>query len=451
MTAPARVAAYRALSAIEDRALDLPSALAESRRRVSDPRDKALAAEIVQGTLRWQRALDAVIALTTTTGRVPTDQRVLTILRLSVYQILHLDRVPASAVVDDAVDLARLAQRAPAAGFVNALLRTLLRQRQRLALPARPQHPGDTAGALAYLGITHSHPDWLVSRWLDRLGLETAEAWVRFNNSTPAVTLRVNPLRGTRPDLQAWLRERGVVATPTRFAPLGLVIDEAEHPGLLHEPTDRFAVQDEASQLVSLVVGARPRQRVLDLCAAPGGKTTAMAADMNDAGVLVACDVRPRRVRLLRDALTSFGSTAARVVQVGREGPLPFEPAFDHVLVDAPCSGLGTVRRDPDLKWRRNEVDLPALAAAQLALLDRAAACVKPGGRLVYATCSSEPEENDEVVHAFLASHPSFSPAPAPALPPPVAGLIDERGVLRTLPHRDQLEAFFAAGFVRGA
>ena len=207
----------------------------------------------------------------------------------------------------------------------------------------------------------------------------------------------------------------------------------------------------EASQLVSLVVGARPRQRVLDLCAAPGGKTTAMAADMDDAGVLVACDVRPRRVRLLRDALTSFGSNAARVVQVGREGPLPFEPGFDHVLVDAPCSGLGTVRRDPDLKWRRNEADLPALAAAQLALLDRAAACVKPGGRLVYATCSSEPEENDDVVHAFLASHPSFSPSPAPALPPSVAGLIDEHGVLRTLPHRDQLEAFFAAGFVRGA
>ncbi len=238
MTAPARVAAYRALSAIEDRALDLPTALAEGRGRLHDPRDKALAAEIVQGTLRWQRALDAVVASAATTGRVPTDPRILTILRLSLYQILHLDRVPASAVVDDAVDLTRLAQRAPAAGFVNALLRTLLRQRPRLALPARPQHAGDRAAALAFLGITHSHPDWLVSRWLDRFGLDAAEAWVRFNNTTPAVTLRVNPMRGTPAEAQAWLREQGVVAAPTRYAPLGLVIEEAEQPGVLHEHTD---------------------------------------------------------------------------------------------------------------------------------------------------------------------------------------------------------------------
>lgn len=449
MTAPARVAAYRALSAIDDHALDLPSALAEGRRRLADPRDRALAAEIVQGTQRWMRALDALIAAAATSGRVPTDNRVLTILRLSLYQILHLDRVPVSAIVDDAVDLARLAQRAQAAGFVNALLRSLLRQRNRLALPPRPRDLADRRGALAYLGITHSHPDWLAARWLERYGLEAAEAWVRFNNTTPAITLRVNPLRGSREELQAWLGQRGVRSTATRFAPLGLVIDDAEDPSILMQPTDRFALQDEASQLIPLMVGARPDEHVLDLCAAPGGKTTAMGVDMRDTGLLVACDVRPRRIRLLGETVSAFGLAATRIVQVERDGPLPFDQVFDRVLVDAPCSGVGTVRRDPDLKWRREEEDLPRLAEAQRRLLDRAAATVAPGGRLVYATCSSEPEENEAVVAAFLDTHSGFRAAPPPALPAAVETLIDASGMLRTLPHRDSLEAFFAAALIR--
>ena len=449
MTAPARVAAYQALLAIDDHGLDLPAALSEIRRRLTDPRDKALAAEIVHGTLRWRRALDALIAAAATTGKVPTDGRVLTILRLSLYQILHLDRVPASAIVDDAVDLTRLAQRAQTAGFVNALLRSLLRQRHRLALPSRPPPGGDRQSTLAYLGITHSHPEWLVGRWLDRYGLDAAEAWVRFNNATPAMTLRVNPLCATPADTQAWLHEHGVSTTPARYAPLGLVVEDAENPGVLHDATDRWVIQDEASQLVSLMVGARPGDRVLDLCAAPGGKATAMAADMHDAGMLVACDVRPRRIRLLRDTLAAFGAHTSRVVHVARDSPLPFAPAFDRVLVDAPCSGLGTVRRDPDLKWRRREADLPGLAAAQEQLLERAAVTVVPGGRLVYATCSSEPDENDEVVERFLRAHPEFTLAAPPDLPPAAAVLVDEHGALRTLPHRDGLEAFFAAGFVR--
>ena len=449
MTAPARVAAYNALLAVDDRGLELPAALAESRRRLSDPRDKALAAEIVHGTLRWRRTLDALIATCATTGRLPTDARVLTILRLSLYQILHLDRVPASAVVDDAVDLTRMAQRATAAGFVNALLRSLLRQRHRLALPPRPPPGSDRESAVAYLGITHSHPEWLVSRWLERYGLESAEAWVQFNNATPPMTLRVNTLRATRTETQGWLAEHGVRARAARLAPLGLVVEEAEDPSVLIEATDRWVIQDEASQLISLMVGARPEDRVLDLCAAPGGKTTAMAVDMHDTGLLVACDVRSRRIRLLRDTLATFGAEVCRVVHVAREDSLPFSPVFDRVLVDAPCSGLGTVRRDPDLKWRRLEADLATLATAQETLLDRAAAIVAPGGRLVYATCSSEPDENDDVAERFLRAHPEFTPAPAPELPPSVSALVDERGMLHTLPHRDGLEAFFAAGFLR--
>lgn len=450
MTAPARVAAYHALTAVGEGRLDLPAALTASRDHLTDPRDKALAADIVQGTLRWQRALDAVVELVARKGRVPTDHRVLTVLRLSLYQILHLDRVPASAVVDDAVDLARLAGRGQSAGFVNACLRSVLRQRPRLALPARPADVSSGDAALAYLGITHSHPNWLVARWLDRHGFEAAEAWVTFNNQPPPLTLRANALCTDREALQTWLAERGVVTHPTRYAPLGLIVDTVEDLRVLHDATDRFALQDEASQSVALLVGAQPGDRVLDLCAAPGGKTTAMAGDMQDRGVLVACDVRERRVRLLRSAVAASGAHAVRVLQVDRDGPLPFGPIFERVLVDAPCSGLGTLRRDPDIKWRRTESDLARFAAAQRQLLQRAADVVAPGGRLVYATCSSEPEENEAVVESFLAQHDEFRLDPSlEALPAQTAALVDARGFLQTLPHRHGLEAFFGAALVR--
>lgn len=450
MTAPARVAAYHALMAVGEGRLDLPAALASSRDRLADARDKALAADIVQGTLRWQRALDAVIESVARTGRVPADRRVLTVLRLSLYQILHLDRVPASAVVDDAVDLTRLAGRGQSAGFVNASLRSALRQLRRLTLPRRPPDARSRDAALAYLGITHSHPNWLVARWLERYGFEAAEAWVTFNNQTPPVTLRANALRTDREALRAWLAERGVVAHPTRFTPLGLVVESWADSRVLHEPSDQFVLQDEASQAVSLLLGAQPGDRVLDLCAAPGGKTTAIAGDMQDRGILVACDVRARRVRILRSTVAAAGARAGRVLQVEREGPLPFGPSFDRVLVDAPCSGLGTVRRDPDIKWRRTEHDLAGFAAAQRALLHRAAGVVAPGGRLVYATCSSEPEENEAVAEWFLAEHAGFRLDPRrEILPVPAAPLVDDRGFLQTLPHLHGLEAFFAAAFVR--
>jgi 16S rRNA (cytosine967-C5)-methyltransferase len=450
MSAPARVAAFHALRAVETGRLDLPAALAASRTHLADPRDRALAADIVQGTLRWQRTLDALVAATTRTGRAPADADVLCVLRLSVYQLLHLDRVPASAVVDDAVDLTRHARRGQSTGFVNACLRSLLRRRHRPDLPSRPLATHSREAAVAYLGITHSHPDWLVERWLDRYGFDAAETWVQFNNRTPAPTLRTNSGRYSRAEVQAWLAARGVVTRDTRVAPHGLVVESSDDSRVLHEPSDRFVVQDEASQLVAMLVGASPGDRVLDLCAAPGGKTTAMAAEMDERGLIVACDVRARRVRLLQASLNAAATRTARAVHVERAGPLPFGVAFDRVLVDAPCSGLGTLRRDPDVKWRRTEAALADFALVQRDILERAAPCVRPGGRLVYATCSSEPEENDAVVRGFLAAHPEFQlDRRRDQCPPAVTPLLDDDGILRTLPHRDELDAFYAAPLVR--
>ena len=450
MTAPARTAALHALRAIDGGHADLPSALAQSRQRTSDERDRALAAEIVLGTLRWQRSLDHLIQhfARRPVGQLDADVR--TILRLSLYQLLHLDRVPAAAVVDDGVSLTKMARKSSAAGFVNAVLRAMLRQRHRLPLPARPDDGRDREAAIAYLGITHSHPDWLVARWHDRHGFDAAERWVRFDNATPPLTLRANRLRIDRDQLRRDLGRDDIECEPTRYAPDGLTVTSGNP---LREPAaGRFVVQDEGSQLVPLLVEARAGERVLDVCASPGNKTTQLAVDMEDEGRLVACDVRPRRVRLLRDTIAQSGATHAYPVLIDRAGALPFTMLFDRVLVDAPCSGLGTIRRDPDIRWRRRDDELAGLARSQVALLERAAAAVKPGGRLVYATCSSEPEENEQVVDTFLAAHPEFELLDlrrdgAAAL----QRVLDDRGMLRTLPFEHGLEAFFGAALRRKA
>jgi 16S rRNA (cytosine967-C5)-methyltransferase len=238
------------------------------------------------------------------------------------------------------------------------------------------------------------------------------------------------------------------VVHPTRYAPDGLIVDEG-HP-LRGSGQDQglFVVQDEASQLVTRLAGDRPLSRVLDTCASPGGKTTAIAALMEGGGILVACDVRDRRIDLLRRTVAASGAANVRIVQADLLRPLPFGAIFDGVLVDAPCSGLGTLRRDPDIRWRRREDDLARLAAAELTMLQHAAGAVAPGGRLIYATCSSEPEENEGIVAAFLATTRGFTPLHAGEAARLDPALIDHRGHLRTQPDLHGLEAFFGAVFI---
>jgi len=442
MIAPARVAAFRVLQAVGHGDAQPATLLAREHQKQADPRDRALATEIVIGTLRWQRALDAAIAVAVTRSVESLDRDVVIILRLSLYQLQHLDRVPAAAVVDDAVSLARGALGARATGIVNAVLRTLSRTRDHLGLPPRPGPDATREAMLAYLGVTQSHPDWLAARWLDRYGFEHAAAWTAFNNTPPAVTLRANRLVISRDDLRRELAAEQVETVVATYAPDGLVVQS----GRLPPARGRFTVQDESSQLVPLLLEARPGDTVLDLCASPGGKATALAAEMQGRGLVVACDARARRMRLLAQTVRESGASNIRLVQVGAREEVPFQPVFSRVLVDAPCSGVGTVRRDPDIRWRRSESQLTEFAANQRVLLDRAARAVAPGGRLVYATCSSEPEENEAVVEGFLASHPEFALVPAGG---PLAAVADAQGMLRTLPFAHGLEAFFAAALVR--
>lgn len=452
MIAPARVAAFQALMAVERGSTSLPSALATVRAGLADERDHALLAEIATGTLRWQGQVDHIIANLASRTLERLDREVLVILRLSIYQLAHLDRVPPAAVVHDAVQLAKRAGKASASGLVNGILRAFQRRGRDGALPRRPAdlaHETAREQALDFLSVTLSHPRWLATRWLDRLGLDRAIQWAEFNNQPAPLTLRVNRLALTRDDLIRRLSEIGVEGTPTRFAGEGVrVLTGNPLIGPLAD-AGLFVAQDESSQLVARLVDARPGQRVLDLCAAPGGKTTALAGAMSDQGLVVAVDVRPRRLRLLARTIRRLDVRSAHIVRADARLALPFSATFDRVLLDAPCTGLGTIRREPEIRWRRGEADLRRFASTQLEMLGRAADLIGPSGRLVYSTCSSEPEENEHVVAAFLESHPTFRHLEATVATADLEPVTDRDGYLRTSPSTHGLEAFFGAVLAR--
>ena len=440
--APARVAAWRTLARVRAGAT-LADAVARERAGLEDARDRGLAHDLATGVLRWRSALDAVLGAASSRPIARVDDEVLDILRLGVYQLRHRDRLPAHAIVSDAVALTRLAGHTSAAGFVNAVLR-------RLAAGDAGASLDDAvlaSSSVEALATHFAHPEWLVTRWTARLGVDAAMAWMRFDNAPAPLTLRALPSAGSRDALAERLGTTGVSVEPTRWATDGLVVS-AGNP--LEDATPRgFVVQDEASQIVGELAAGWPATRRLDVCAAPGGKTLALWS-AGDAGGVVAGDRRPRRLRLLRETLTRAGAGGVPIVQHDAAGVLPYRDVFDLVLVDAPCSGLGTLRREPDLKWRRAEADLAGMATLQRRMLAHAARTVAPGGVLVYATCSSEPDENDAVADAFLETHPSFQPAGrSPGAPPTLAGLVTDAGRLHTSPDAHGLEAFFSAAFRR--
>jgi 16S rRNA (cytosine967-C5)-methyltransferase len=392
MIAPARRAALDALAQIEEGQIDMGAAVARARATLHDERDQALLLELVSGTLRMRSAIDYQLSLRVKRPLAKLDAAILNILRMSAFQLMYLTRLPASAVINDAVDMTRRAGKSSASGLANAVLRAISRERDQLKWPAAddPNH----------LSVVHSHPRWLIDRWLTRYGLEDTTAWLVFDNQPAALCLAANRHLTTREALAEELLSDGVTTNPTSRAANGLEVTNGRALSTRAFREGRCIVQDEASQLIGELALSVARGRVLDLCASPGGKTLALSIAKGTR--VIASDIRANRVRLLATTLKRCRVPNVSVVHVA-DGPLPF-PAetFDLILIDAPCSGLGTVRRDPDIRWRRSAEDLARFAAAQRDLLMASADLVKHGGSLVYSTCSSEPEENDDVVATFL-------------------------------------------------
>lgn len=444
MTSPARAVAARVLERVESEGAFADLALdAELTRAGIAPRDAALATELVYGTLRWQRYLDWILAPHSRRPLERLDPRPRVLLRMTAYQLALLERIPSFAAVDDAVTLARQRGRPGVAEFVNAVLRAFARRGAREREPAAPR---DLAEAAA---LRSSFPTWLARRWIARFGPDEAVALMAALNERPPLTVRANFLRTTREALAERLRHDDALdTTPTR-APEGLVVAGGGRPASWPAfVAGALTVQDEASMLVARLLEPRPGETVADVCAAPGTKTTHLAELMGDRGRIVAFDPQPARLVLVADGAARLGITIVETRAGSAESLAPgFRDACDAVLVDAPCSNLGVLRRNPEAKWRRGPDDLAASAARQREILAAAATMVRPGGRLVYATCSLEPEENQDVVAALRAGRRDFTPDPPASFP--IA--LDPDGVLRCLPHRHGTDGFTAVRLRRTA
>ena len=431
----ARYEALHILMRVErDRAFaDIALEHALERARL-DPRDAALCAEIVFGTLRWRRHLDWRLTPHLNRPLAKLDPWVRALLRLTAYQLIFLDRVPRWAAVDEAVSVARLKSKVPGpAEFVNAVLRSFTRA------PGPPRPPANPVEAA---GVRWSFPDWIAARWIARYGMEEAERLMAALDERPPVTIRANTLRITREDLAARLRDEELAETdPTALAPEGLTVRRGAVSRWAAFAAGWCAIQDEASMLIARLLDPRPGEQVADTCAAPGTKATHLAQLMGNRGRIIAMDPNAARLRLLTQAAARLGvdiveAHAGGVAAVGGR----WKGRCDRVLVDAPCSNLGVLRRNPDVKWNRDESDLVRLAEKQRGILAAAAALARPGGRLVYATCSLEPEENDLIVRGFLDGHPDWKvdpPVDFPVAPGP-------DGFVRCLPHVHGTDGFTA-------
>lgn len=445
----ARQAAFRILLRLEagrDYAVDLLrtgeiSALSEA--------DRKLVTELVMGTLRWKGDLDFRAERLSGKRVEKFDPQVATALRMGLYQIRFLEKIPVAAAVNESVELVKLARKRSAAGLVNAVLRKHARlpeSRLRGKEPSGAPSQADLASALRTL------PAWLAESWEQRYGKAAKENLAWASTRVPPTTLRT---AGGREEIASRLREEGIETRPGRYAAGALSVQSGNVHASRAWSEGWAAVQDEASQLVAELVAPRPGQRVLDLCAAPGIKTAQLAAAQGQ-GLLVAADVSARRLGTLRKLLPKSLPPALELhlVRLDATRELPFACSFDRILADAPCSGTGTLARNPEIKSRLRPQDVTRLARIQTEILGRVLAVLAPGGRLVYATCSLQREENEEVVEKALASHPDFRLLSASELGsefPCLAPLFDPPGYFRTRPDLHGMDGFFAAVIVRNS
>ena len=442
------------LSRRSDDALD--ELIEQQTVSVSQPRDRSLVMELVYGVLRRQETIDWRLdaVLSKPLHRLPAVVQML--LRLGAYQLLFLDRIPASAAVNETVRLAKFyAQqlRRDWSGLVNGVLRNLIR------VPATP-FPDQAVHPALSLSVRYGIPEWLTKRWLDRMGLEQAESVCRASNLVPSIILRVNSNRLTRDEFLERLRQRGIAARSAILSPVGVVLGKGQDvmslPGF---QTGDFYVEDEAAQLIPPILDPQPGDIVLDACAAPGGKTTHLAELMGVCGTIYAVDRKTARMELLRQNCGRL--CVQNVVPIVGDVRKPSEwsemiargsnhhggsPLFDRILVDAPCSGVGVLRRHPEAKWRKDNSVFARHQKLQGEILTSVASCLRPGGVLVYSTCSTEAEETEEVVQRFCEASPGWTrESVAPWLPPTALPFVTITGALSTMGNECGMDGFYAA------
>jgi len=403
--------------------------------------DKSLLFEIVHGVTRWQGRIDWILTGFYKGQFSKAIPNVKNALRVALYQILFLDKVPDYAAVNEAVEFVKKLQGQTAADLTNAILRNIIRNKESI------RYPNPDEDIINYYSAYYSHPSWLVKRWINRFGKEEAEKLFLANNSKPSLMIRVNNLVTNIDELKSLLNKVELKFTEGKF------LKEFIRINILTNITDweyfakgYFSVQDESTGFPIKLLDAKPNLRVLDLCAAPGGKTAFIAHEMQNTGEIIALDKFESRLNILNKNLTRLKVTNVKTIAIDA---LEFEDSegFDRVLVDAPCSGLGTLTKKPDLKWKKDLGDVRKIANIQMDLLKKGASLVKPSGYLVYSTCTIEPEENFEVIKKFLEENPNFELVKNhPSIHPSV---IDENGCIATLPHVHGLDGSFAAKLIR--
>jgi 16S rRNA (cytosine967-C5)-methyltransferase len=432
---PARRAAFDILRRVETEG-SYASALLATLGNLSRE-DRGLVQELTLGVLRQQKMLDYFIERYSQRKIEKLDLPVVLALRLGLYQIRLLSRIPQSAAVNESVNLVKMARKTSAAGMVNAALRNAARHLE--------EKPGETIkDKFERLAVELSHPPWMLARWAASFGEEEMHKLALADNQTPESALRINTLRAASAETLARLAAEGLQTRASKIAAGAYVIEGGQAYGLAPFVEEgSIYIQDEASQLVSLLLDAKAGQRILDMCAAPGSKTTHIAALTENRAPIIACDIHAHRLETLLASCQRLGVTSVETVLLAATEDLSFAEAekFDRVLIDAPCTGTGTLRRNPEIKWRLKPYDIERLGEIQARLLARGAQWLKPGGRLIYSTCSVEREENEEVVEKFLAANPEFQLTQAKA----PEDCLTAEGFVRTFPHRQGTDGFFAA------
>jgi len=443
----ARRAAFEVLQRVEigaysDRTLDTVL----KRNRGTDPRDRALLTELVYGILRLRGRLDYALSQVSRQPFEKLEPAAKHLLRIGAYQLLELERIPVRAAVNETVELARKLDMERLAGLVNGTLRALDRQRDELSWPP-PEKVRD------YLEHVCSLPKWLAREIMSQLPNAEARALGEALGQSAPMSLRVNTLRTDVPSFKAALDEAGFGYRECAYAPEGLILEQRGMGPIPGDDEGWYQVQDEASMLIAHLLDPQPGEKILDACAAPGGKTTHIAALTDNRAQILALEKHSQRVGLLQTGAERNGCTSIEARQYDLEEFPDFLEidSFDRVLVDAPCSGLGVLRRNPESRWTRLAVDLKELAKLQLKILFNVAPLVRPGGVLLYSVCTFSRAETTGVVETFLENHKGFvAESFAEQLPESWQTLLDASGALRSFPHRhDEMDAFFAVKFRR--